>query len=236
MTAEQSIPEMRAFVMSLLVVATGDTRTLPDAVNIVFNAAFRYGLEVAAGSPELARRATRGDSSLGGWLDRGGAGNDFFLTCGQLLDAVDRRVRGRHDRFASSPADAPSSYDHAALMALGQTLFQAAGVRRANVLPADECFSRIAAANPRECQRTFLTNYLGNVLQDYFDASQVRAEFASLPADTERSLRTEEATALANAVFAALGGGTSPVDTTALQREFRSVIGRVWLAERSLDD
>lgn len=236
MSGKIPIPEMRAFAMSLLVVATGDTRTLPEALNIAQNAALRYSLELAGSFPGLARRAVRTDRSFGGWLDGDAGTDDFFILCGRLLDALDRRVRDRHSTLRRVPGDEPSSYDHAAFLALGQTLCRAAGVRRAKFPPIEECFRNIAAVQPGRLQRTLLTNYLGNVLHDYFDASQIRAEFASLPAETEGTLRSEEGAALADVVFALLGGGDGPLDASALQRELRWVIGRVWIAEKTLDD
>jgi hypothetical protein len=76
------------------------------------------------------------------------------------------------------------------------------------------------------------------VLQDYFDASRIRAEFVSLPKDTEDTLRSEEATALAEAVFHSLDGTgeslNTPADASEVQRELRRVVGSVWLAERAL--
>jgi len=230
------MPEMRAFAMSLLVVATGDTRAIPKALNIVRNAAFRYCLELIGNFPDLARRAKPEDLSLGGWLAGYGGTRDFFILCGHLLDAVDRRVRGRHSALDRVPGDEPSSYDHAAHLALAQTLCRTADVRRAKFPPIEECFSRIARAHPRTLQKTFLVNYLGNVLQDYFDASRIRAEFSSLPPGTEDTLRSVEAAALSDAVFAALGSGEGPVDATPLQQELQELISRVWLAEKTLDD
>lgn len=236
MSPDPPVPQIRAFAASLLVVATGDTRTIPKAVNIVYNAALRYSLEILGSFPDLTRSAKLDNLSLGGWLAGYDRTRDFFILCGHLLDAVDRRVRGRHSALDRVPGDEPSSYDHAAYLALGQTLCRTAGVRRASFPPIEECFSRIARAHPRTLQETFLTNYLGNVLQDYFDASRIRAEFASLPPDTEERLRSEDAAALSDAVFAALGGGDEPINVSTLQQELQDLIGRVWLAEKALDD
>ena len=238
MSTEPPVPEMRAFVMSLLVVAAGDTRTNRRSLNIAENAALRYALELAGRSPELSAKATRGDRSFGGWLDGGTAPDDFFVFCGWLLDAVDRRVRGRHEKLRRAVGDEPSSYDHAALLALAQTVCRAAGVHRARFPTIDQCFQNIASEHPRDMQRTLLTNYLGNLLQDYFDESRIRAEFVSLPNDIEDSMRTEEAAELADAVFNLLSihdaSPDEPTDVSAIQRELGTVIGSVWLAERAL--
>ena len=72
--------------------------------------------------------------------------------------------------------------------------------------PIDECFERISRERPRELQKAFVKNYLGNVLHDYFDESRVRAEFPSLAVDTEGTLRTGEAAVISETVFAQLGG------------------------------
>jgi hypothetical protein len=229
---------MRPFVMSLLVVAAGDTRTMQRSLNIADNAALRYALELAGSSPDLARRAVGGDRSFGGWLNGDVRTDDFFVFCGRLVDALDRRVRARHGVLRGTDADEPTSYDHATFLALGQTLCRAAGVRRAKFPAIETCFCNISAAPPRNLQRALLVNYLGNVLQDYFDASRIRAEFVSLPKDIENTLRSEEATALADAVFQLLAGNgdsiNTPAEASAIQRELRRVVGSVWLAERAL--
>jgi hypothetical protein len=230
------IPEMHAFAMSLLVVATGDSRRIPTAVNIVQNAALRYCLEFLGNFSDLVRRAGKDDLSFGGWLSGYQKTRDFFVLCGQLLDALDRRVHGRHTTFPSVPGDEASTYDHAAYLALGQTLCRKAGVKRADFPPINECISSVARTTARGLQKSFVTNYLANVLQDYFDASRIRAEFPSLPPDMEEKLRTEDAAAVSDAIFARLGSGDGPVDVPVLQEELQDLIGRVWLVERTLDD
>jgi len=227
---------MRAFAMSLLVVATGDSRRIPAAVNIVQNAAFRYSLEFLGNFSDLVRSARKNDLSLGGWLSGYEETQDFFILCGHILDALDRRVRGHHSTLRQAPGDEPSTYDHAACLALGQTLCRKAGVRRGKFPPIAECISSVDRAKPRELQKLFLTSYLGNVLQDYFDASRIRAEFPSLPPDTEDKLRTEDAAEVTNAVFSRLDSGDGPVDALVLQQELQDLIGRIWLAEKALDD
>jgi hypothetical protein len=227
---------MRPFVMSLLVTAVGDARKTPKNRNLVFNASFRYGLELSGNLPAYAEKAASGDSSFGGWLLSGEATNDLFSLLGQLLDAVDKRVRGRHPDLGKLPEDEPSAYDHAALMAVGQTFCHAAGVRRAKFPAIAEAMASTKRFDAREMQERFVTNYFGNVLQDFFDASQIRAEFASLPADTEDSLRKEEATSITKAVFAPLGKSRDLVNADDLLQEIQEMIARVWLAEKALDD
>src|SRR5262249_17068009 len=130
----------------------------------------------------------------------------------------------------------PSSYDHAAYLAVAQTLCRTAGVRGAKFPPTDECLSRIAEKTARALQESFLTNYLGNVLQDYFDASRARAKLPTLPHETEGRLRSEDAAELAKAVFSRLQAGDGPVESQALQETLQNLIARVWLAEKALDD
>lgn len=238
--------EMRPFVMSLLVAATGDTRTLPRSLDLVHNAAFRYCLQLAGDMPRLCARAIagEGDDRFGRWLDRTANRDDFFLFCGALLDAVDARVRGRHASLPAGDDDRPSSYDHAALLALGQTLCRTAGLKRASVPAFEVCLRRLAEAKPRDLQERLLTNYLGNVLQDFFDAAEIRAAQVSLPATLEHSLREEEAADLSRAAFSALadadgdGDGDADsreaVDVSLLQEELRDIIGRVWIAQKEL--
>lgn len=224
---------MRAFAMSLLVAATGDARTVQTSVNIVYNAAFRYSFGLVGAFPELA---CRNDPALGKWLGSYPTTDDFFIFCGYLLDAVDARVRGRHSALESVADDSPSAYDHAAFLALGQTLCRTAGVRLGKFPPLRACFLNLAKAQPRELQKAFLTNYFGNILQDYFDASRIRAQSPTLPPDTEERLRTEDAAALSEALFSEFDNATTALGVSILQKELQGLIGRVWEAERALDD
>lgn len=233
MTGDAPNLEMRAFAMSLLVAATGDARTVRTSVNIVYNAAFRYSFELVGAFPELARR---NDPALGKWLGGHPTTGDFFVFCGYLLDALDERVRGRHNAFDPVTNDSPSAYDHAAYLALGQTLCRTGGVRLGKFPPLRECFLNLARAQPRELQKAFLTNYLGNILQDYFDASRIRAQSPTLPPDTEERLRSEDAAALTEVLFSEFDNETTALDVSVLQKELQDLIGRVWEAERALDD
>lgn len=235
MSEDIPIPEMRPFVMSLLVEAAGNARTTPRNRNLIFNAAFRYGAELAGELPSHVGKAAKGYFSFGGWLSDV-AVDDFFVLCGRLLDAVDLRIRGRHPNMQKSEEDEPSAYDHAAFMSLGQTFCHAAGVRQATFPSIAASFSAIARHKPRALQEIFVANYLGNVLQDFFDASQIRAEFPFLPPDTEESLRKEEATEIATAIFAAIGKSDSPTAIAPLLDELQEMVARIWMAEKALDD
>ena len=235
MSEEIPVPEMRPFAMSLLVEAAGNARTTPQHRNLIFNAAFRYGVELAGELPTHAENAARGDFSFGGWLSDE-AGDDFFVLSGRLLDAVEARIRGRHAILKKSREDEPSAYDHAALMALGQTFCRAGEVRQARFPTVPAGLAAIARCKPRALQQIFVADYLGNVLQDFFDASQIRAEFPSLPPDTEDTLRKEEATELTAAVFAAITSSDHPVEIAPLHAELQEMVGRVWLADKALDD
>jgi hypothetical protein len=114
-------------------------------------------------------------------------------------------------------------------------LSRAAGVKRASVPQFELCLHRIAKTKPRDMQERLLTNYLGNVLQDYFDAAEVRASQVSLPATLEHSLREEEAADLSRAVFAAIAADDdTAVPVTLLQEELRDIVGRVWIAQKEL--
>lgn len=231
------IPEMRPFVMSLLTIAAGDKHKVPTPVNIASNATLRYSFELVGKVPVLARSA-QSDPSWDGWLASDPPAEEFFVFCGRLLDAVDQRVRGRHRILPPKDGDQPSSYDHAAHLALGQTLAYAVGVKRGKFPPLRECFLKLASTAARRLQQRFLTNYLGNILHDYFDAAQVRAEFASLPPDFEDSLRVQEGASLAATVLALAEPASSeePVSFAAVEEKLAFVIGQVWLKEGALDD
>jgi hypothetical protein len=230
------IPQLRAVAMSLLVVATGDNKKIPEAIDIVHNAAFRYSLELIGSFPGIIQNSKGRTVTFRPWLSASDSTQDFFIFCGRLLDAIDRRVRGRHEEFDPVPEEEPSSYDHAAFLAVAQTLCRAAGVRGAKFPPIGECFSTIAEETPRQLQESFLKNYLGNVMQDYFDGSRARATLPSLPPETEGRLRSEDAAELVKAVFSRMQAGNGPVNSGALQQTLQHLIAQVWLAESALDD
>lgn len=227
---------MRDFVMSLLLVAAGEGRTLPKRLEVIDNAALRYSIDLSAKLPGLLQLAVHDDVSLGGWLAGAKPVKGFFEFCGLILDALDQRVRGRHSALASRSSDAPSSYDHAVFLALGQTLFQAADVREGKLPPLNDALHRASQMSPVQMQQALIANYLGNLLQDYFEATQIRAEFPKLPDDTENTLRTDEAKALAEWVFELPRGGDQALSVAAVQEALREIIGRVWIAEKALDD
>ena len=67
--------------------------------------------------------------------------------------------------------------------------------------PLEKARTRLAGQSPLELQRAFIRNYFGNILQDYFDACELRRKFPKLDEDTEEKLRTSDGQAIADWLF-----------------------------------
>jgi hypothetical protein len=123
--------------------------------------------------------------------------SSVFRFCAALLNYVDHQLIPLEgmtaDRWSRH-----SEYDHPALLALGQTVARAAGIRRAKGPTLNEALKLLSKTSAVDLQRSFLQNYLGNILQDQFDACEVRRNVHRLPADREDLLRTEDARKMAD--------------------------------------
>ena len=233
--SEIEAPKLPPYVLSLVVVAMGgESKPVRERLFVAHNAALRYALEYAGQLPSVGDPRT--DTTVQEWLDTEQVPQDLFEFCARLLDGIDVRVRARHSRLKPSKGDEPTTFDRSALLALAQVIHQRGGMRRGVSPGVAAAFKAIRAASARQLQEHLVENYLGNVLHDYFDSCEVRAEFPRLPVTTEHELRIEHGRSIARQVFAALPAGNRELPPHTIQLALQQVLGMIWLAERSLDD
>lgn len=101
--------------------------------------------------------------------------------------------------YGSSSEDKPrrSEWDHAALLALAQTMCLTGGMRNANNPQLEKAVDRWGRLDSLDLQIECIKNYFGNILQDYFDACEVRKNVRGLPPETEQALREQDAAKMA---------------------------------------
>jgi len=231
---EPQVPPLPRYVFSLVAVAAGgENKSFRDRQLIANNAALRHAIDYAGALPSIGADPCS-SATVKQWMDTDAPPSDLFLFTGKLLDGLDMRVRGRNKRLPRVATDAATMFDHHALLALAQIILSAAGMRSARDRDASEAFQLIARKSPRSLQRLLIENYLGNILHDYFDAVEIRAEFPRLPVDTENNLRVKYGRAIAAAIFESLPPGDGPAPVHDIQEALQTMIGSIWLAERDL--
>lgn len=229
-------PKLPPFVLSLIVVAAGgESRSPRQRLFLAHNAALRYAIEYAGAIPSVAPDPFT-NATVRSWLAVDRVPGDLFEFCARVLDGIDLRVRGRHRKLRPIDGDEPTTFDRSAMLALAQVLHAAGRMHRAADTDVRTTFRTLAGERPRKLQELLVENYLGNVLHDYFDACEVRAEFPTLPVRTEHELRVVHGRKIARAVFAALPTGDEAAAPEAVQSTLREMVGLLWLAEKSLDD
>lgn len=233
MVDDTEIPELEPYVLSLLVVAAEGAKARSGQSALVRNAALRLGLEWMGDLPAAAADISR---TLRDWLGRDDLPDTTFELCAWLIDAIDRLVRERHPVLALDTPCEPTKFDQHVFLAVGQTIANVAPLKRGVGPSATDALRALAKQDPRWLQQQFLRNYIGNVLQDYFDECQIRAEFPTIAAEEEGALRTDDAENLAATVFDALPDAGGPVELVEILQAFGSVVTAVWNAERKLND
>jgi hypothetical protein len=200
-------------------------------------AALRLAWDVCGALPaESAAFLAQRPSQLLTWMDTAAAPPDLFLFCGWLADGLHRRVCGRHASLRSEEGWCPTGFDHSVYLALGQGLAHFLGMAGGTGPGFDAVVTQVAELAPAALQREFLRNYLGNVMQDFFDAAEIRKRNPRLPPTTEPDLRELDGAVAADIVFASIAPGDGPVPWPAFHQAFRSLLGAVFLAERDQHD
>ena len=90
-----------------------------------------------------------------------------------------------------------------------------------------DALHRLMRADPRSLQQLLVENYMGNILQDCFDACDLRRTVPGLPDDTEDRLRIEDAHKIAQALFAALPGSPLPVGPARVQTALAELVAHI---------
>jgi|ERR1051325_3616295 hypothetical protein len=230
------LPELEPYVLSLIVVAAEGANALSGRSTLIENTALGVALQWIGQLPEAASGNGRARPLLTSWLGPEKSPQTAFELAAYLIDAVDGVVRQRHPSISLPATRGPSKFDQHVFQAMGQTIARATGFRHGDGPSVDVALARLSEADPRRLQQEFLRNYLGNMLQDYFDECGMRAKFAKLPHDEEEALRTDDADALADTVFKAVGPGDGPAKVEHVLAVLGKLIACVWHAERKLDD
>jgi hypothetical protein len=191
---------------------------------VATNPALRFALEALQALPGLCRQPGRGllEPALGvKELPR-----SFFLFCAAWTRRLDQQVR-ELERPPTNLWEATTSFDHAVHQAFGQTLLGLVegGMAAWSDLPA--CLRAVARTDPLELQARLVAEYLGNLLQESFDAAEVRFRNPNLPEDTEPNLRARDARAIAAALFAPLRDGPGSPAPETVQRQLDGLLARV---------
>lgn len=192
------------------------------------NAALRISLERLAGLPGLC--AGSDQSVLYHLLGQKELPASFFGFCAALANVIDLRV-------ADSAGDLPqgrslaTDFDHSVLLALGQALTDAVrepGEQSPELGPRIEvALPRLALTSAHNLQRLLVQHYVGNILQDYFDRCRLRLRIPELPPDTELKLRTEDAHAIADTLFAHLPRAGAGVEPERVQESLRNLLAEL---------
>jgi hypothetical protein len=188
---------------------------------IATNAALRLSLEHLASIPKLS---TSGATALAKGLGLTPVPATLFQFCAALANAIDEQILALEK--ARGPWSEVTDFDRSVYLALAQTLSRVVPGAMTERSPLEEVLPRLAAADPAALQRDLVENYVGNLLQEYFETCEVRFNVPDLPDDTEQRMRTEDARAIARAV------GTSASAPGELQERLRRVLAALTVHAR----
>jgi len=189
-----SLAKVSTGALTLLVIALEKDRD-----KLMFgNAAFRRALEAVGRLPAFCARNP--SSLIEDPVAPHPPPRDMFLACCQLVDHLSRELQRQPNRAGEWKGS--SEFDHPALLALGQTISAATGTRNGVHVDFSTGVKKLAVAVPRDLQRSFATHYVGNLLQDYFDAAEIWRSVPDLPENTAGLLRSHDAAILTDTAFA----------------------------------
>jgi hypothetical protein len=147
---------------------------------------------------------------------------DFFVA---LHDTLWQQVAETAKRHPKGP-DRLTGFDHSAFLANFQSFVYLLGVDDGVGPRYEVAVARVAALDPRAIQYHLTVNYLGNLMQDYFETASIRQSNPGLPADTEAGLREEDGVRAAEIVFADVQAREGPLDWPT----YKAAAGRFLLA------
>jgi len=170
------------------------------------------------------------------WMDAIVPPRTLFQFCGWLSDGLHRRVLGRHTTLPAPPDSFATGFDHSVYLAIGQSMAHFLGMAGGEGPDFETVVAKVARLKARDLQHEFLRNYFGNIMQDYFDAAEIRKQNPHLPPATEPDLRSVDAKLAADLVFAAIDPDEDPVGWPSFQGAVRPFFGAIFLAEREQYD
>lgn len=124
-----------------------------------------------------------------------------------------------------------SDWDHAALLALGQTICRAGVLRKASNPEIALAVSHWSTRDPLDLQIDLLGHYFGNILQDYFEACEVRRQVRDLPDDIENQLWSADAKAMAQWVRSVAAPGDEVLSWGATRDAIDKLARKVFLMD-----
>lgn len=192
---------------------------------IATNAALQATLDCASKLPELCARRDRAD--ILELLDRSEIPGTWFEFCVALVAALESRVE-KMKNTRDSGFSLRTDFDRSVYLALGQAIAEATKrVRKARLtleLSTEETFDCLGELTGAELQQFVIKNYIGNILQELFDACKVRLRTRGLPADTERNLREKDACLLMEMVFE----GTPDGGSLEISERLQKLLAEIW--------
>jgi hypothetical protein len=193
---------------------------------------FRRLFDLATRLPELCKQALLGsDTALRAVIgphDEPETLFDFFVA---LHDTLWRQIAAKAKRYPEGP-DRLTGFDHAAFLANFQSFLYLLGAEDGVGPRYEVAVSLVAELDPRTIQHHFTVNYLGNLMQDYFETAVIRRSSPGLPADTEARLREEDGVRAAEIVFAEVQKKEGPLDWPTYQAAAKRFLTAVALLER----
>lgn len=217
----------------LPIISPGALRLLSVALEkdrdkrLTSNAALRAALELLAQLPQTCRSGSRRAHEQLGFPDEA---PNLFRFCAMLLTRVETTLERRDDDGRSRWNR--SEYDHPVLLALAQTIARVAGMSNALGPDIRVVMRRLGEQSPESLQRALVENYLGNVLQDYFDACEVRYNVPDLHQDAEIQLRKSDARSMAEWVFDPLSlGRPGQVQFEAIERRLAQLMAGLFVED-----
>lgn len=192
---------------------------------IAANTALEVSLDCVRELPALC--ANRDRSKICELLGRPDIPPSWFEFCVALVAAIESRVEKAKDS-RNGGYSLRTDFDRSVYLALGQAIAEATkAVSKARLtleLSTAETFDSLGRWSGTELQKLLIKNYVGNILQELFDACKVRLRTAGLPADTERNLREKDADVVMDSVFES----APPPESREIVMRLQTVLSEIW--------
>jgi hypothetical protein len=221
----QGIPELSRGAVTLLAIAQENDKQK----KIATNATLAISLEFLARLSALCAAQDR--DGIRELLGRREVPGKWFEFCVALVDAIDSHV-DRTGSGAQGGFSLRTDFDRSVFLALGQTIAEATGENRQRGLAlevsTDQVIAAVSKMLPARLQQLLIKHYVGNILQELFDACRVRLTTRGLPRDIELNLRGRDADVIAETLFAAWSKNREPVDIGQLLQKFQNQLAGIW--------
>jgi hypothetical protein len=155
----------------------------------------------------------------------------WFEFCVALVNAIESHLE-RTRVTTKVGFSLRTDFDRSVFLALGQTVAETTRENHKIGLTLEVSTEQVLAAvgktPPARLQRLLIKHYIGNILQELFDACKVRLTTRGLPRDTELNLRQRDAEAIASSLFVAQSKNGEAVDIGQLLQRFQNQLADIW--------